>query len=194
MSTADRQEVALRYAKAFYAIAKEKQVVEKVEEDVALIAEVLNHLDNLLFSPILKEASKRDALTLLCKEAQADEVVLHFLLVVFQKNRLAYLPNIFDAFKRLASEGRGELHVTITSAQTLGQAQLDLLQEGLQKTLNKKIKMHVVEDATLLGGLKVRVGDIVYDDSLARRLELLTEHCKQGPALFQFESEKGEIG
>jgi len=83
------------------------------------------------------------------------------------------LPQTLAQFKGLVMASQGRVSATISSAAPLSAKDLAGLSESLGKRFKKKIELTALADARLLGGLKLQVGDTVYDGSLAARLDKL---------------------
>ena len=78
-----------------------------------------------------------------------------------------------DEFQRLADEAAGRVRATVTTAIELDRGDRDRVQEGLAKRLNKEVRLSVVVDPRIIGGLKLQYGDRVVDASVAERLQQL---------------------
>ncbi len=97
--------------------------------------------------------------------------VANFLATIVQNGRAALLPSIASQFAGLknAAEGASDAHVT--SAFELTAAQLADLTASLQKKFGLALKPTVSVDASLIGGVRVNVGDQVLDTSVQAQLE-----------------------
>ena len=99
----------------------------------------------------------------------------NFVRVVGEYGRFALLPAISERFaeERAAREGRNHVHVT--SAFELSETQRDTIVEAMEKRLGSKVTLENVVDATLIGGVVIRAGDLVIDASLRGRLGQLAQ-------------------
>ena len=98
----------------------------------------------------------------------------NFLRLVVDNDRVAALPEIASQFIALKNKLEGSAEAHITSAFPLTDAQLAELVNGLSKKFGGlKLKSHVSVDAGLIGGVRVTVGDEVFDSSIKAQLERL---------------------
>ena len=77
-----------------------------------------------------------------------------------------------------ANERRGILVVRVTTAKELDDMLLETLREGLGKALDAKVRVRSSVDPSLLGGVIVRVGDLLIDGSALTRLNQLGRTLK----------------
>jgi len=102
-----------------------------------------------------------------------DATLLTFLKVVSRRGRLNAIRGIYRAAASLRDEAVGRVRVLVTTAQPLDEAALKSLKEKLQNLFKKDVAITSKVDATILGGLIVRVGDMVFDGSVDGQLNLL---------------------
>jgi F-type H+-transporting ATPase subunit delta len=97
--------------------------------------------------------------------------VLNFLNVVIDNGRLAVLPEIASQFRTLVNDRGGVADAHIVSAFPLDDKQQADLAKTLEKRFGRQLKTSVTVDASLIGGVRVTVGDEVLDTSVVARLE-----------------------
>ena len=90
---------------------------------------------------------------------------------VIDNGRLAVLPEIASQFRALVNERGGVADAQIVSAFPLDAAQQADLVQVLEKRFGRQLKTSVTVDASLIGGVRVTVGDEVLDTSVRARLE-----------------------
>lgn len=86
------------------------------------------------------------------------------------------LNEIVVAFNQMVNEHFGIVEGTVYSAVPLSDAQLNQLTYVFTKKLNQKVKLNVVIDPSLLGGYKVNLGDVVYDNTIKLQLKNLKQN------------------
>ena len=97
--------------------------------------------------------------------------VANLLSAVVDNGRLAALPEIAAQFRLLVNASSGVSDAVITSAYALSDAQLSDTVDALQKRFGRKLNASVLVDESLIGGIRVVVGDEVLDTSVKARLE-----------------------
>lgn len=94
----------------------------------------------------------------------------NLLRVLIENGRLATLPEIRDIYEELKNEREGVVEALITSAYPLDSGQLSALVAELEQRFKRKVKPQVDVDATLIGGVRMQVGDEVIDGSVRGKL------------------------
>ena len=91
--------------------------------------------------------------------------------VVNQKGRLFELSGICGAFAKAADEAMGNISVDVYVAEAMSGAELSSLASGIGASLGKTAKLNMIVDPSLIGGLKLRIGDQLIDGSVASQLK-----------------------
>jgi F-type H+-transporting ATPase subunit delta len=99
--------------------------------------------------------------------------------VLASNQRLEILPYIVERCRQLRQQQSGRRSIQVTSAVPLNDEQRRAVEQRLSELLATQAVLDLVVDPSLLGGLKVRVGDTVYDNSLRSRLNQLSHQLRQ---------------
>ena len=94
------------------------------------------------------------------------------------KRRLAALPDAILGFQALVADSKGETVAEVTSAEKLSAAQIADLKAALKSKLGKDVILQTQIDASILGGLIVKVGTTMLDNSLKTKLSNLKTAMK----------------
>lgn len=171
------QAVARRYAQALFDLAQEKGVLEQVDREFGLVAQMIASdgylravMEDVMISP-----AKKHALVERLFSGKVSLLVLNFLFVVVRKRREAYLPAMYRAFQDLANEAQGVVEVEVRSAVPLEEETVRQLEGKLVSRLGKRVKFQTQVAPELIGGLVVRVGDTLMDGSVRTRLRRMRE-------------------
>jgi len=183
---AGHQHLGTVYAKALLGAAdKAGQADQVVEELEAIVSEVLTklpQLDEALKTPRL---THEERLPILDKAfgGRISNTTLTFLKVVSKHGRLDCLRAIARSARKLLNTVRGRVEVIVETAYPLSNPVRDRIVGRLTEMLGQQVILSTAVNEDLLGGLVVRVGDTVYDASLASRLkkmqEVTLDHTKQ---------------
>ena len=104
------------------------------------------------------------------EKAGVSELTRRFVGVVADNRRLFALSDMIEAFLRRLADKRGEIAAQVTSAKPLSDAQLARVTEQLKRTVGGKVVIDHKVDPGLIGGLVVRVGSKLIDNSLKTKL------------------------
>ncbi|WP_287373767.1 ATP synthase F1 subunit delta [Prosthecochloris sp.] len=163
-----------RYAKALLEVAEEGGLAEAVANDLEVIRVTLDHsrdLVTMLKSPIIKGDTKARIL----KEVFSglSEKTLLFINLLCRKKRASILQDVIDEYSALQDERDGIVNVDVASAVELDDEQSKKLIDGLAKYTGKKVKARLSLDKALLGGVTVKIGDTILDNSVKHQLQQL---------------------
>ena len=168
------ERIARIYAEALLrAAAKKDQADEILEELQALLDKVFKadpQFEAFLASGAVDRKRKAAVLDAVFA-GRASDLLLNFLLVLNDHERLDVLHPIVAAYQELLNERAGRIKVQVRSAVPLPDDQKERLREQLRTALHKEPLLETETDPDLLGGLVVRVGDWLYDESVQAQLE-----------------------
>lgn len=179
----EERKLARRYAKALFDVSKEKQNVADVLDELKTLYDIFTADASLLEmfkAPNVSHAAKIDVLKKTF-EGNVAPVVYHFLEMLLLKNRVAYLPVIFEEFLVLRDKDEGVLKAEAKSVVELSPDEMARLEEKLSQLLSKKVRVEMEKDERLLGGLWIKAGDWVMDESVRGRLQRMREKLKKVP-------------
>lgn len=173
--------LAKRYAEAVYASAKGQNAVDTVAADLHAIQQSLAApaAKALLTSPDVTPAERT---TVLDKLVAGRHTLTKNLVGVLQhRRRLEVLFAIADAFTGMQMAERGEVEGVAESAHALSADELAALTTLAGRLSGKKVKLTAAVRAELLGGVRLRVGNVLYDGSLRAALDQLQHKLAQAP-------------
>lgn len=168
----ERQYIGTVYAKALLGAAeKANQVTQVVDELESIVVDVLPQLPKLkllLESPRVPMEVKEKVLNQ--SFSAGSSVLLTFLKVVCRHGRFDCLRVISRTATALLQEQTGVVEVRVTTAELVPESMHEELKTKLGQILEKQVVIRTETDADILGGLVVRVGDTVFDGSVANQL------------------------
>ena len=175
-------EVAGVYARSLYELAHEAGGMEKVEgiqEELAGIVEMIRADDNLrefFSSPILGKGAREQTLRAVF-ENRISDMLLRFLLVANDKGRLGELEHIAGAMDAMLQEAHGRIEVDVFTASDdqMGEELLKSVREKVQAATGKDPVLHRYSDPSMIGGIKLLIGDQMIDGSVATRLRRMRD-------------------
>ncbi|WP_372377568.1 F0F1 ATP synthase subunit delta [Vibrio natriegens] len=171
----DLTTIARPYAKAAFDFAVEKDQLDQWGQMLSFAAEVAKNeqMSELLTSSFSAE-KMAEIFVAVCGD-QVDANGQNLLKVMAENGRLTALPDVCEQFFILKKEHEKEVDVEVISASELSNEQLANIGSKLEARLERKVKLNCSVDETLLGGVIIRAGDLVIDDSARGRLNRLSD-------------------
>src|SRR3954451_20127584 len=168
------EEIAEVYARALFQAANENDVLDRVHDELGEVVEALEKNDDLktfFFSPYFSAEEKVEGVDKLV--SGADERFVNFLELLAERHRMPVLFRIRRDFDQLWAEERKLLPVSVTSAVELDEKLVEETGKRIEEQTGQDVELTSKVDPYVLGGLVVRVGNMVLDASIRNRLEQL---------------------
>jgi F-type H+-transporting ATPase subunit delta len=164
---------AKRYARAVFELAQQEDQVEEWSHRLARVRELLSdpEVAAVLTNPTIATEQREGLVATAPHLLDQESTNLARLLV--ESGRVGEAKAIEEEFHRLADEAAGRVHATVTTAIALEAPDRERVARELSKRLEKDVRVSVVVDPRILGGMKLQYGDHVVDASVATRLEQL---------------------
>lgn len=175
--------LAKRYAKALVQLASEGGLIDGFRKELSIMDSVFSANADLraaFADPALTLEQKKSIMKDLIAKTSSSELVGNFLLLLVDKNRVAFLGQIVQTYEKLADEFSGVIRPVIRTAFTLDAGQVASIQSALEKKTGKKVIPEVSVDKSLLGGVVTQIGDIAYDSSVKTQLKRIQDTLQKG--------------
>lgn len=174
--------IASRYALALFELAKETGALDVLERD----ADALQHalllsadLTGLITSPVIERDDQARAMAAISAKMGLSALMTNTIALMAQKRRLFVLPQqMADLMRRIAEE-KGIVTAEVTAAAPLSDAQVTALSASLKARAGKDVKLKTTVDASLIGGLVVKLGSSMIDTSIKAKLAALQNSMKE---------------
>lgn len=171
--------LARRYARAVFGIAVARSTTAAFQRELDAIvsaAAVCEDLQWVLADEEIPFKKRERVVDALAPVLQLSSTTISFLKVLIAKRRIALLQEIGAAYRQLAAEREGTVTAEVTSAFPLRDAAaLQGIEAAVARLTRRKVILQARTDPTLIGGVVVRVGDTVYDGSLATELHRIRD-------------------
>ncbi len=168
------EEIAEVYSRSLFEVASEHDVLDRVHDELGEFADALNDnrdLQVFLFSPYFSSQEKKDGIAKLVDDA--DESFLHFLELLAERHRMPAIFRIRREFDALWREENKLLSVSVTSAVELDDELVKGIGERITEQTGRRVELTSRVDPDVLGGLVLKVGNMVLDASIRNRLDQL---------------------
>ena len=177
------------YARSLYELAEQAggrdkivEVAQELEQTCELARADLTFAE-FLGSPIIDKARRGGVLRRIF-HGNVTDLVLRFLLVLNEKERLSHLQPIGDAYDQLVHEAFGRIEVDVFTPSPMEADQIEAMKQRIGSALDREPILYAYSDPTMIGGLKLRIGDQLIDGSVASRLRRMKHSllsAREGP-------------
>ncbi|MBM3519590.1 MAG: F0F1 ATP synthase subunit delta [Alphaproteobacteria bacterium] len=165
-----------RYASALFELASEEKSVDRIAADLAAFRAAIEESDDLkrlVRSPVFSADDQIAAIEAICAKAGIAGTSLNFIRLVARNRRLAGLSDIIRAYASLVASAKGEVQAEVTSAEKLADKHVKDLKAALKAAIGRDVTLATRVDPAILGGLVVKVGSRMIDNSLKTKLDNL---------------------
>jgi F-type H+-transporting ATPase subunit delta len=173
--------VAQRYALALLELAKDKKTVDAVAAEVENLAALVREdagFRAFIADPRLGAAAQRNGAFAVLDRARVGGDVKNLVGVLISNRRLSALPEVLSAFGTLLAEQRGQQTAEVVTAHPLTATQRTQIAARLTEAGYSNVRLTETVDASILGGLIVKIGSRLYDTSIKSRLQRLSYAMK----------------
>lgn len=170
----DALTIARRYATAAFALALAAKKAPQLIEEMNVLAAAIHAqqaLSAALSNPILSHAQKAEILKAVLKKA--DALTARTVDVIARGGRADLIPTIAKQLDAMLAAELGEVEATITSARALSAASQKKLVDSLAKATGKTVQLKLQNDPTVLGGVRIELGSLRLDATLAGALSTM---------------------
>lgn len=171
--------VAGTYGEALFDLALENKSLDTVEEEIKAVKVIFNENTDLIKFLNHPKITKEDKVAFIENifQGRVSDDVTGFLVIVIKKGRYDEISEIFDYFLAKVREHKKIGVAYVTSAIELTVQEQEKIKNRLLATTNYvQFEMNYKVDATILGGLIIRIGDRVVDSSLKSKLNTLSKN------------------
>ena len=171
-----QSDLAKRYATAIFDLALERDQLDQLAEELDDLRSLMGEsadLARLVLSPIISRADQGAAMAAIVTRAGMSNLVANLVGLMAKNRRLFALEGTIVAFQALLAEHRGEVSAEVTSANELKPAHLSAVKDALKEIVGRDVALETTVDPGLIGGLIVKVGSRMIDNSLRTKLQNL---------------------
>jgi len=170
----DLEVIAKRYAGALFDIARENDNVEQVKNELIVVKDVFHQtpdLMNVFEHPKFTTAQKKEIIQT-SFGSSLSPTVMNTLLTLVERKRVAIVFDLVNQFERLTYEQQQTAAAKVYSVKPLTEEEQMKVSAVFAKRVGKTtLRIENVIDPTLIGGIKVRVGNRIFDGSISGKLK-----------------------
>jgi F-type H+-transporting ATPase subunit delta len=175
--------ISTRYATALFEAVQESEktdaaaVLQELQSVYTALSEIPD-FQQFFTSPVIGDKEKKQFITDTVGGKISDEVY-HFMLILIDKSREIHFGDIVQTFKELTDAMQNKVKAIAITAIPMNETMHARMTESLSAMTGKKVTVENQVDESILGGVKIRIGDRVIDNTVSNRLILLKDELAE---------------
>lgn len=165
-------EIARMYAGALLEIGREKGTLLQVEEELKLVAESIAGDRDMMMYLKAPGFSREDKKSLIDRifSGKLSEVMVNFLKLLVDKDRQVLINEVDESFAELMDKVHNRQRVTLIASAEIDGTVIERIKSALKDKFKKEIILDITINKSILGGIIIKVGDLIIDGSLSKSL------------------------
>lgn len=163
---------ARRYANALLTVSKELNCIPKTGNSLRIIDQLIKQekvFRAFFYTRRIKPVEKVNILKLVLADL-INQIVYEFFTLLAERNEYQMFLSVAVAYAKLQKESLNQIDVTAYSIDKIDEETMSSIVQGIEKTTGKKVELRTETDKELLGGLKLRVGNTIFDGTIANQM------------------------
>ena len=172
---------AKRYATALFELARHNQQENDVNRQLQNVKDIIqnsNELKKFIKSPTFPPKQKINAIKEIIKKIKCQKIVENFILVITKNRRLNIIEDIINAYQNQIIRQKNQINAEIITANKIKQKNIDEISKIIEKNTNKKPVIKTNINPEIIGGIIVRVGSQMFDNSIQTKLQKLKNNME----------------
>jgi len=173
-----------KYAKALFNVALDNNSLTDVKESlnsIGKISKTIPEFNHILYTKNTSALNKKNILFNVLHD-NVSSLVMELLIILIENDQIQLFADIINKYNKLINLSSRELDVLVTSQSELSLDELNSIKTVLSLNLDKQINIKNNIDNSILGGIKLRIGNTIIDNSLANKLIKLKNNLKNNHA------------
>ena len=163
-----------KYAKTLLELCLKHGCVGIMQDQLKSIAYLFNKTSAFRLVLISKRLDNKTKINVISNALSVFEpLTIEFISIVIKNNLSNELMDIISRFNRLVGMDSDVQNIDVTTAHKLSEEEIQSLSESIFRVLNTKPKINIKEDSDMIGGIKLRVGNKIFDNSINYQINQL---------------------
>ncbi|MDR2888022.1 MAG: ATP synthase F1 subunit delta [Bacteroidales bacterium] len=177
----NESKISVRYSKALFDLALEKNILDSVGRDMLFISEVCKLPDakELLVSPVIEPSQKNDVLHKIF-EGNVEKATLSLIDLVIKNGRANFIPAIARVFVAETMKYKGITKSTLTTAVEIDAKVKQQIIDMISVTFKTKVELEENIDPAIIGGFILKIDDNYIDGSVRNKLKKIKKELIGG--------------
>ena len=170
------EQVSQRYAVALFELANELHCQDDWQKEMRSVKELFETNTDFLKVLCHYRVTKEEKKDIIQKtfSGKLDKNIVNFFMLLVDKRRINNIIGICNAFNTLCNDAKNVKEGIVYSVNELSKDEIKRVEEAISQNLGYTVELHNKLNADLISGVRVVVGDVVFDGSMRNRLNSLT--------------------
>ena len=173
--------IAFKYAKGLFSVGKELGKIKEFGEELKQIKELLISMPEVLSAlqnPIYPPDLKMEIIDEILKVIKVDPEIERFLKLLVERRRIQYIKEIVAMYQELLDEEFNIARGEVITAYPISEEEKKEIESVLKEYLKKEVILESKVDEGIIGGIKIKIGDLIFDGTLKTQLGKFKEIIK----------------
>jgi F-type H+-transporting ATPase subunit delta len=178
-----RSKVSKRYAKALLSLGMEDGRYQDYGKELRAFADLYEsygELNQAITNPAFTLEDRKQILKALLARSPVSDTTRNFLNLLLDKSRISAVGAISGFYEQLTDEVSNIVRAEVLVSRALAGEAESKLGRALEQMTKKKVRMNVRQDKSIVGGIIVKIGDLVVDGSVRAQVQGIKESLKRG--------------
>jgi F-type H+-transporting ATPase subunit delta len=178
----NESKISVRYSRALFEAAREKNIIDKVNSDMILISEIFRmpEIKEFLDNPVIPPSKKASVFHSIL-DGKVEAITISLIELVVKNGRESFLPGIARVFIHETLSFKGITEAVLTTAVPVTPEIIKQIKDLVARTFSTKVDLKEVVNPDIIGGFVLRVGDSFIDASIKNKLRKIRKELLATP-------------
>ena len=163
-----------KYAKTLFDLSKKLDCISLIQNQLKSVSYLYNKVPAFRLVLITKRINSENKIEIIKNSLNEFEpLIVEFVSILIQYNQTNHLLNVIAKFNHMANTDSNVSKVEITTAEKLNDTDLEYVSQTIYNKLNTNPKINIKIDSNMIGGIKLRVGNKIFDNSISYQIKQL---------------------
>jgi len=163
-----------KYAKTLFDLSKKSDYIQLVHNQLNSISYLYNKVPAFRLVLITKRINSNNKVEIIRNALKGFEpLIVEFISILIQNNQTNNLSDIILRFNNMENKDSNIKKVEITTSEKLNNTELEHISQAIYNKLNTNPKISIKTAPNIIGGIKLRVGNKIFDNSVSYQIKQL---------------------
>ena len=162
------------YAKTLFELGQKANCISVIQDQLKTFEYLFTKVPAFRLVLITKRLDNQNKINIVKNTlTMFDHLILEFISIIIKNNQINNLLNIILRFNRLVATYENIQEVDIITAGQLDENEIQALSQSICNKLASSSKINIIKDPEIIGGVKLRVGNKIFDNSISHQIKQL---------------------